>query len=114
VITIVLGIVLKGQNVAFLVGLAFVIAPSANIPALICTLFWKKSTKNGIIAGIITGLVVSVGLILVSPTVMGTSALFPLENPGIVSIPFGFLVTILVSLAVRDKGNDFDEKSVTS
>ncbi|HOL42343.1 MAG TPA: cation acetate symporter, partial [Methanospirillum sp.] len=114
VIAIVLGIVSKGQNVAFLVGLAFAIAASANIPALICTLFWKKSTERGIIAGIVTGISVSVGLILISPTVMGTSALFPLENPGIVSIPFGFLVTILVSLAVRDKGNDFDEKSVTS
>lgn len=109
VIAIVLGIVSKGQNVAFLVGLAFAIAASANIPALICTLFWKKSTENGIVAGIVTGLCVSIGLILISPTVMGTGAIFPLENPGIVSIPLGFLVTILVSLADRDGKNKAGE-----
>jgi cation/acetate symporter len=103
IIAIVLGILSKGQNVAFLVGLAFAIAASANIPALICTLFWKKSTEKGIIAGILTGLFLSVGLILISPTVMGTAALFPLENPGIVSIPLGFLVTIVVSLAGNEK-----------
>ncbi|HWQ64807.1 MAG TPA: cation acetate symporter [Methanospirillum sp.] len=103
VIAIILGIISKGQNVAFLVGLAFAIAASANIPALICTLFWKRSTERGIIAGILTGLILSVSLILISPTVMGKAALFPLENPGIISIPLGFLVTILVSLAGKEK-----------
>lgn len=102
VIAIALGIMSKGQNVAFLVGLAFAIAASANIPALICTLFWKKSTEKGIIAGILTGLTSSIVLIIISPTMMGGEALFPLANPGIVSIPLGFIVTITVSLMTRE------------
>jgi len=87
----------QGMNVAFLVGLAFAIAASANIPALICTLFWKGATEKGIVAGIFTGLVLSIVLILLSPTLMD-DPFFSLNNPGIVSIPAGFLVTITVSL----------------
>jgi cation/acetate symporter len=103
IIAIVLGILAKGQNVAFLVGLAFAIAASANLPAILCTLFWKRATDMGIIAGIITGLVSSIALILISPTIMGSGAIFPLNNPGIVSIPLGFIVTIGVSLATSQK-----------
>ena len=105
VIAIFLGILMKGQNVAFLVGLAFAIAASANIPALICTLFWKKSTERGIVAGIAGGLSLSILLILISPTFMASGAFFSLTNPGIVSIPIGFLITILVSLMDR-KGQE--------
>lgn len=104
VLAILLGIMAKGQNVAFLVGLAFAIAASANLPALICGLFWKRTTKLATIGGIVTGLVVSIGLIILSPTVMGTHSLFPLNNPGVVSIPFGFGVTILISIV--DKNRD--------
>ncbi|CAJ35633.1 solute symporter family protein [Methanocella arvoryzae] len=98
VIAIALGILAKGQNVAFLVGLAFAIAASANLPAILSTLFWKRATDKGIIAGILTGLVSSIVLILISPTIMGSGAIFPLNNPGIVSIPLGFAVTVGVSL----------------
>ncbi|MEM0449840.1 MAG: cation acetate symporter [Methanomassiliicoccales archaeon] len=109
-LAIILGIVMKGQNVAFLVGLAFAIAASANIPALICMLFWKRTTSQGVIAGILVGLVLSIGLIFVSPTFMGTEeALFSLYNPGIISIPVGFAVTIGVSL-LTSKSNSRDEK----
>ncbi|MCU0861581.1 MAG: cation acetate symporter [Methanomassiliicoccales archaeon] len=102
IVAIVLGIAMKGQNVAFLVGLAFAIAASANIPALLCMLFWKKTTSQGIIAGILVGLVLSIGLILISPTFMGAdAAFFSLYNPGIISIPIGFLVTIGVSLMTQ-------------
>jgi len=97
-LAILLGIVAKGQNVAFLVGLAFAIAASANLPALLCTIFWKGAREKGIVAGIWTGLITSTLLIIVSPTVMGAGALFPLENPGIVSIPLSLAVTILLSL----------------
>jgi len=97
VVAIMLGILAEGMNVAFLVGLAFAIAASANIPALICTLFWKGATEKGIVAGIITGLVLSIALIAVSPTMMA-DPFFSLNNPGIVSIPAGFAVTIGVSL----------------
>lgn len=97
IVAIALGILAQGMNVAFLVGLAFAIAASANIPALICTLFWKGATEKGIVAGIFTGLVLSIVLILLSPTLMD-DPFFSLNNPGIVSIPAGFLVTITVSL----------------
>jgi cation/acetate symporter len=96
-VAITLGILAEGMNVAFLVGLAFAIAASANIPALICTLFWKGATERGIVAGIFTGLAMSIALIAISPTMMA-DPFFSLNNPGIVSIPSGFLVTILVSL----------------
>jgi cation/acetate symporter len=102
-VAIVLGIVMKGQNVAFLVGLAFAIAASANIPALICTLYWKRATEKGIVMGIFVGLALSLLLIAASPTVMGTGAFFSLNNPGIVSIPIGFATTIGVSLMDKKK-----------
>jgi cation/acetate symporter len=97
-----LGIAMEGQNVAFLVGLAFAVAASANIPALICLLFWKKTTSQGVIAGILVGLVLSITLILIGPAIMGSEdAFFSLSNPGIVSIPVGFAVTIGVSLLTQ-------------
>jgi cation/acetate symporter len=96
-----LGIAMEGQNVAFLVGLAFAVAASANIPALICLLFWKKTTSQGVIAGILVGLTASIGLILISPTFMGADAWFSLSNPGIYSIPLGFAVVIGVSLLTQ-------------
>lgn len=95
---IILGIIAKGQNVAFLVGLAFAIAASANLPALISVLFWKGSTARGVELGIWTGLASSMGLILIGPTIMGAGAIFPLANPGIVSIPLSFIVTFGVSM----------------
>jgi len=100
-IAIGLGIIMKGQNVAFLVGLAFAIAASANIPALLCMLFWKRTTGKAIIVGILVGLSLSIFLILISPVGMPGHAIFPLSNPGIVSIPVGFLVVIGVSLLTR-------------
>jgi cation/acetate symporter len=104
VIAILLGIMMQGQNVAFLVGLAFAVAASANIPALIGTLFWKKASERGIIAGIFVGLVSSLVLIMVSPTMMSAgTAWFSLNNPGIVSIPLGFLAMIGISYAMPDE-----------
>ncbi|OPY32517.1 MAG: acetate permease [Methanomassiliicoccales archaeon PtaU1.Bin124] len=102
-IAILLGILMKGQNVAFLVGLAFAIAASANIPALIGTLFWKRATDKGIIAGIIVGLASSLLLIAISPTFMADGAWFSLTNPGIISVPLGFVAMIGVSLGTKPK-----------
>ncbi len=101
ILAILLGIVAKGQNVAFLVGLAFAIAASANLPALLCTIYWKGAKEKGIVAGIWTGLLSSILLILLSPTVMGASAIFPMENPGLVSIPLGLAATVLLSLVSK-------------
>ena len=106
-LAIVLGIVFKGMNVSFLVGLAFAVAASANLPAVLMLLFWKGTTAKGITASIITGIVLSVGLIAFSPDmyrqfgVDPTAALVPFNNPGIVSIPMSFIVLVVVSLLTR-------------
>jgi cation/acetate symporter len=102
VVAIVLGIAFKGQNVAYMVGLAFAIAASANFPALVLSIFWKRLTTAGAQASMIVGTVSTVGLIYLSPTIqvdmLRGEAWFPLRNPGIVTIPLAFGVAILVSL----------------
>jgi cation/acetate symporter len=104
IIAIALGILFKGQNVSFLVGWAFAVAASANLPAILMVLFWKKTTAQGIVASIIVGIVMALGIILLSPDmykVYGadpSTALISLNQPGIVSIPISFLTLIIVSL----------------
>lgn len=85
-------------NVAFLVALAFAVAASANLPVIVLSLFWKRFNTAGAVTGLATGLIASIALIVVSPSIMGVDALFPLENPGIVSIPLGFLGSVLGAL----------------
>lgn len=89
-------------NVAFLVALAFAVAASANLPVIIFSLFWKRFNTTGAVAGLGTGLVASIVLILISPSIMKSGPLFPLENPGIVSIPLGFLGAFLGTLLGRE------------
>ena len=104
-------------NVAFLVGLAFAVAASANLPVILFSLYWKRFTTRGAVCGLAAGLLCSVGLILVSPSFMGidgpevpegarhmiqAQALYPLKNPGIVSIPLGFLAAVIGSLLSRE------------
>lgn len=91
-------------NVAFLVGLAFAVAASGNLPVIVLTIFWKRFNTVGAVSGLATGLGVSIILILMSPAVRGPHAIFPLDNPGIVSIPLGFVGAILGTLLSRDKG----------
>jgi cation/acetate symporter len=106
-IAILLGILFKGMNVSFLVGLAFAVAASANLPSIIMLLFWKKTTSKGIAASIIVGIVASLGLIAFSPelyTLYGLNPLdapIPLSNPGIISIPLSFISLIIVSLLTQ-------------
>lgn len=99
VIAIVLG---PSVNVAFLVGLAFAVAASANLPAIIFSIFWKRFTTEGAVASLTVGLGSSVLLIILSPSVMGEGALFPLDNPGIVSIPLGFIAAVIGTLLSRE------------
>jgi cation/acetate symporter len=104
VLAIVLGIVFQGQNVAFMVGLAFAIAASANFPALVLSMFWRGFTTRGAQASMLIGTGSALLLIYLSPTIQvgilgGKTALFPLANPGLVSIPLSFLVGVVVSLA---------------
>jgi cation/acetate symporter len=104
VLAIVLGILFKGVNVSFLVGWAFAVAASANLPAILMLLFWKKTTAKGIAASILVGIISALGIILVSPSMYVRYGLDPssapigLDNPGIVSIPLSFLALIVVSL----------------
>lgn len=104
---ILLGLAFRGQNVAFMVGLAFAIAASANFPALILSIFWKGTSTIGATAGIITGTVTAAGLIVLSPTVwvdvFGNAApIFPWKNPALVSMPAAFLTGILGSILFPD------------
>ncbi len=109
VIAILLGIAFKGMNVSYLVGWAFAVAASANLPAMIMLLFWKGTTKQGVVAAIVVGMVAAVGLILFSPDMVvrygwpRSSAPFALNNPGIISIPLGFITLVVVSLLTRKK-----------
>jgi cation/acetate symporter len=100
-----LGILFKDFNVGFLVGWAFNIAASANLPALVMLLFWKRTTAAGIIAAVTVGMVASLGWILLSADtfekVYGLSrdlAPVPFSQPGLVTIPLGFAVLVVVSL----------------
>jgi cation/acetate symporter len=107
VFAIILGILFKGMNVSFLVGLAFAVAASANLPAILFLLFWKKTTAKGIAWSIIVGIVSSIGIILFSPTMYEkygldkATAPIPLDNPGIISIPLAVIVLIVVSLITQ-------------
>jgi len=108
-IAIILGILFKGMNVSFLVGLAFAVAASANLPAIVMLLFWKKTTARGIASSIIIGIVASLGLIAFSPELYSLYGLNPLDapipfsNPGLVSIPLSFITLVVVSLLTHKK-----------
>ena len=107
VFAILLGIAFKGINVSFLVGLAFAVAASANLPAILMMLFWKKTTAKGISASIVVGIISAMTIILLSPktfTVYGLppeSAPIAMNNPGIISIPLAFITLVVVSLMTQ-------------
>ena len=107
------GIYAKGIDVAFLVGLAFAIAASANLPSILYSLFWPRFTARGAIWSIYGGLISAVGLIIFSPVLSGQPgsslitdphinfAFFPLNNPGIVAIPVAFFLGWLGTVTDR-------------
>lgn len=108
IVAIVLGIAFKGQNVAFMVGLAFAIAASANFPALVLSVFWRRTSTAGAASSMVVGTVATLVLIALSPAVQvdllhHATAWFPLKNPAVVTIPLSFAVGILVSLMVPDR-----------
>jgi len=119
VVAVALGITFKGQNVAFMVSLAFAIAASGNFPALLLAMFWRRATTSGLLASILVGTGAALALIWLSPTiqqdVLGREgAAFPLRNPALVSIPLAFLAGVAGSLLTRDLGAEeiarFDER----
>ncbi|WP_367320382.1 cation acetate symporter [Streptomyces sp. HUAS ZL42] len=100
VVAIALGLLARDLNVAFLVGLAFAVAASANLPVLLYSLFWRGFTTRGAVWAVYGGLIPAVVLVLLSPMVSGGPEslfpdvdfqYFPLQNPGLVSIPLGFV-----------------------
>ena len=106
-----LGIAFKGQNVAFMVGLAFAIAASANFPALVLSVFWRRTTTAGAASSMIVGAASTLTLIALSPAVQidllhHTTAIFPLKNPALVTIPLSFATGILVSLLRPDRASE--------
>ena len=119
-IAMVLGILFERMNVTFLVGWAFNIAASANLPALVMLLFWKRATKQGIAAAIIVGMVSSLGWILLSAQAFrdvyglpATSALVPFSQPAIVTMPLGFVVLVVVSLLTKPHVDRLPEPAST-
>jgi cation/acetate symporter len=118
-------------NVAFLVALAFAVAASANLPVIVLSIFWRRFNTAGAVTGLTVGLLASIGLILVSPSLMAVDpptvvgaarhliqakAWFPLENPGILSIPLGFVGAILGTLLSNEPASQekFNELLVRS
>ena len=109
VVAITLGITFKGQNVAFMVSLAFAIAASGNFPALCLGVFWRRATTMGLLASMVVGTVTTLVLIYFSPTIQidilkHDSAWFPLKNPALVTIPLSFAIGMVVSLLTQKRG----------
>ncbi|MEN7973378.1 MAG: cation acetate symporter [Verrucomicrobiota bacterium] len=116
IIAIALGIAFKGMNVAFLVGWAFAVAASANLPSIIMLLFWKKTTAKGIAWSIGVGMISALAIILTSPSMYGQYGLDPataihkLDNPGIISIPLSFVTLVIVSLMTQKDNEGLKEE----
>ncbi|WP_294748125.1 cation acetate symporter [uncultured Exiguobacterium sp.] len=108
-ISMVLALFAQSMNVAFLVSLAFAVAASANLPVILLTIFWRRFNTGGAVTGMVVGLFSSLILVALSPNLWAVDgsalfvgeALFPLTNPGIVSIPLGFLGAIVGTLLTK-------------
>jgi cation/acetate symporter len=119
VTAVVLGIVFEGQNVAFMVGLAFAVACSANFPPLLLSIVWRRFNTAGAVTAILSGAALSVGLIVLSPTVWVDllkypEPIFALRNPAIVSMPVSCLCGVVASLLTREPSAEarFDDEKL--
>ena len=133
-VAILLAIPAQNLNIAFLVALAFAVAASANLPAIVYNMFWRRFNTRGATWSIYGGLISSVGLVFFSPVMSGKGVVdgvnqsllpasidiswFPLENPGIVSIPLGFLFGFLGTMSAReqsaeDRYNELEVRALT-
>jgi cation/acetate symporter len=113
----------EGLNVSFMVGLAFAVAASANFPALLLALTWRRFNTTGAVTGVLVGVISSVALVIISPTVWpgpdsegGLISGYDLANPGIISIPLGFIGCWLGTVLSREREEEFsfDELYVRS
>ncbi len=106
------GIMFEGTNVSFLVGWAFAVAASANLPAILMLLFWKRTTAQGIVASILVGITSALGIILLSPDMfkiygkLPQDAPFSFNNPALFSVPLSVLALIVVSLMTKSPAKD--------
>ncbi|OIN67517.1 cation acetate symporter [Exiguobacterium sp. KRL4] len=108
-VSMVLALFAQSMNVAFLVSLAFAVAASANLPVILLTIFWRRFNTGGAVTGMVVGLFSSLLLVALSPNIWAVDgsalfvgeALFPLSNPGIVSIPLGFLGAIIGTIVTK-------------
>ncbi|SHJ12963.1 cation/acetate symporter [Tessaracoccus bendigoensis DSM 12906] len=117
VLAILGGILANGQNIAFLISLAFAVAASANLPSILYTMYWKRFNTRGSVWSIYTGLISSIVLIVFSPSISGSKtsmlgeavnfAWFPLTNPALISVPLAFLAGWLGTVTAK-KGSDQD------
>ncbi|WP_062438646.1 solute symporter family protein [Herbidospora daliensis] len=115
VFAVFLAVLVRDMNVAFLVALAFAMAASANLPAIVLSLFWRRFNSTGVVCGVYGGLLGSIVLVALSPVLSGGPRsllpppvdfhVFPLENPGLVSIPFAFLCAVAGTLLSREKAD---------
>ena len=114
ILAVIGGIFANGQNIAFLISLAFGVAASANLPAILYTLYWRKFNTRGSVWSIYTGLIVSVVLIAFSPAISGSKtaffpaadfAWFPLTNPTIIALPLAFLMGWLGTITAKEKAD---------
>lgn len=120
IISIILALFAQKMNVAFLVALAFAVAASANLPVILFTIFWRRFNTAGAVSGMLVGLFSSLILVAISPNVWGPEpgaailvgeAIFPLTNPGIVSIPLGFIAAFIGTIvsSKKEDAKKFDE-----
>jgi cation/acetate symporter len=115
ILAVALGIVFEKQNIAFMVSLAFAIAASANFPVLFLSVLWKGCTTRGVVIGGFIGLIVSVVLTVLSPSVWEAtlgypkgSAPFPYTSPALFSMTAGFVGIWLFSVLDRSARGDQD------
>jgi cation/acetate symporter len=127
ILAIGLGIMAAGQNIAFLVALAFAVAAAANLPTILYSLYWARFNTRGALWSMYGGLISTIVLIVFSPAVSGAKtamlphadfAWFPLANPGIVSIPLAFILGIVGTLTSSDRGDpevnaEFEVRALT-
>ncbi len=114
VLSIILGLAFENQNVAFMVGLAFAVAASANFPVLMLSMFWKGLTTRGAVAGGLAGLIGAFVLIILGPSVWvsvlhNEAPIFPYGNPAIFTIPLAFIVSWIVSITDKSEQAKLDK-----
>lgn len=118
IISIILSLFAQKMNVAFLVSLAFAVAASSNLPVIIFTIFWRRFNTAGAISGILVGLISCLVIVSIGPNIWGApgsailvgTPLISLTNPGIISIPLGFLGACLGTfLSRKQDAAKFDE-----